>query len=429
MDQTPHLVCSDARGRIVDLPGYEMAGLSGRTTVRVDPHELIELPPGSQLYLMPGRRAVGFNRASGRMAVIDDAYAVAAFIPPSYTQTYLAPYVKTPEAPLLPLYSYTAVGWFDGKYYVSAVRVDEAVKQLPTSFQRSEVEAKVRQKIRDFPYNRLITHHGEKCALEYGCPNAKNLFLGRWEAPVAVAAGCNANCLGCISYQPKDTTPSPQNRLDFVPTVSEIVELAVPHLDTAAEAIVSFGQGCEGEPLLHGDLIETAIREIRNQTSSGVLHLNTNGSRPDVLKKLFKAGLDSVRVSLNSMLPVLYHRYYRPNNYTFDDVMESLRVAVEMKKYTSINYFVFPGLTDGKDEVEALEKCLNETPLQLIQWRNFNIDPSWYIDEVAYDYDPQAIGVRSMMERIRARFPHVEFGYNNRARSQMKGWHANDPVH
>lgn len=405
-----------------------MAGMSGRTTVRIDPHDLIELPPGSQLYLMPGRHAVGFNRATGRKAVIDDAFAVAAFIPPSYTHTLLAPYVKLPDAPLLPLFSYTAVGWANGKYYVPAIRVDDAVKQLPTSFKPAEVEARVRQKIRDYPHNRLIVHHGKKCALEYGCPNAKNLFLNRWEAPVAVAAGCNANCLGCISFQPKDTTPSPQNRLDFVPTVDEIVELSVPHLDTAPDAIVSFGQGCEGEPLLHGDLIETAIREIRKQTSFGVLHVNTNGSRPDVLEKLFKAGLDSARVSLNSLLPELYHRYYRPNNYTLDDVLRSLRIAVDMKKYTSINYFVFPGMTDGEEEISALESFLSRTPIQLIQWRNFNIDPSWYVDEVACGYDPRAIGVRPMMENIRARFPDVEFGYTNRARSQMKGLHANDLV-
>ncbi len=405
---------------MIDLPEFEMAGMSGRNIIRIDPQECIELPPGSQLFMLPGRNAVGFRRDSGKKTVLDDALAVAAFIPPSYTQTLLAAYVRSDAAPMLPLFSYTAVGWKNGKYYTTAIHVDDAVKHLPTSFEAEKVESLVDAKIRAHPRNRLIAHLGNKCAKEYGCANAKNLFYERWEAPIAVAAACNANCLGCISFQPSDTVPSPQNRLDFTPTVSEIVEVAVPHLEKADDAIVSFGQGCEGEPLLQGRLIETAIREIRKQTSSGVLHINTNGSRPDVLKKLFEAGLDSVRVSTNSFQPELYHRYYRPNNYHFDDVMASLRMSVDHSKYTSINYFVFPGMTDSESEVDSLERFLDRTPIHLIQWRNFNIDPSWYCDAIAFDYHSTAIGVRQMMDRIRANFPDIQFGYNNRSTAQMK---------
>lgn len=420
MMKTPKLLVSDAQGNIVDLPNFRMAGRSAHETVRIDSEELIELPEGSQLFYLPERKAVGFNAKTGRKTVINDHFAVAAFIPPSYTHYLMTAYEMTPEAPRLPLHSYTAVGWLNGKFYVPAVHIDKDVKQLPTSFDNDEVAARVNEKLRQFPNNRLITHHGKICAMQYGCPNAKNFFLNRWEAPIAVAAACNANCVGCISFQPKESVSSPQQRLDFLPTVQEIVEMAVPHLETAERAIVSFGQGCEGEPLLQGALIERSIREIRKATSRGVLHINTNGSRPDVVEKLFDAGMDSIRVSTNSAQEELYHRYYKPNNYGFKDIVASLMAAQRMNKFASINYFVFPGITDSEKETDALLHLIDKTQVHLIQWRNFNIDPEWYLSDVCHDYRSKAIGVRALMNKIQAEFPKVQFGYLNKCSDDIE---------
>ena len=55
-------------------------------------------------------------------------------------------------------------------------------------------------------------------------------------------------------------------RLSFVPTPQEIAEVAGPHLARAERGIASFGQGCEGEPLLQARVIEVAIRLIRART-------------------------------------------------------------------------------------------------------------------------------------------------------------------
>lgn len=418
--KTPSLLVSDDQGNIFDLPNYRMSGRSARETVHIDPAELIELPEGSQLFYLPGRKAIGYHIKTGRKTVIDDHYAVAAFIPPSYTHFLMAAYDMTPEAPRLPLHSYTAVGWLNGKFYVPAVHIDRDIKQLPTSFDDDAVETRVDEILRSFPNNRLITHHGRVCAIEYGCPNAKNFFLNRWEAPIAVASACNANCIGCISFQPKESVSSPQQRLDFLPTVEEIVEMAVPHLETAERAIVSFGQGCEGEPLLQGVLIEKAIREIRKQTARGVLHINTNGSRPDVVGRLFDAGLDSIRVSTNSAQAELYHRYYKPNNYRFEDIVASLLAARTAGKFSSINYFVFPGITDSENETDALLNLIDKTQVHLIQWRNFNMDPEWYLNEVCYDYHSKAIGVRELMQKIRKQFPQAQFGYLNKCSEDIE---------
>src|SRR5258705_487019 len=94
----------------------------------------------------------------------------------------------------------------------------------------------------------------------------------------AVAA-FNANCIGCISFQPaEEEIVSTQDRLSFKPTPEEIVEFTVPHLQTAPFPIVSFGQGCEGEPLLMWETIRESIIEMRRHTQRGSININTNDS-------------------------------------------------------------------------------------------------------------------------------------------------------
>ncbi len=418
--QTPNLVVYDRKAGIGDIPDFAMAGKSGNTITEIDPDELIELPEGSQLYFMPGRQAVGFDRKNGKRVVLDDFTAVAAYIPPAYTHFKMAAYRSPASSERLPLFSYTAVGFYKNKYYVPAIHIDDDEKHQPTLFDNNAVSKKVDEWKKKFPNNRLISHHGEVCAIQYGCPNAKNLFLGRFEAPVAVASACNANCIGCISFQPEPSVPSPQNRLTFTPTVQEIAEYGVLHLENAQDAILSFGQGCEGEPLLRGDLIRNAILEIRRRTSRGIIHINTNGSRPDVLEKLFQAGLDSIRVSMNSAQPTLYDRYYKPNNYELNDLFESLKLARKLNKFSSINYFVFPGITDSESEFSALDQLIRTTELNLIQWRNFNIDPDWYLSDVCYDYDSKALGMRYILLKLKNEFPKLMSGYLNKPERIIK---------
>ena len=65
----------------------------------------------------------------------------------------------------------------------------------------------------------------------------------------------------------------------------------VGHLRAArGRVMVSFGQGCEGEPLTRWREIERAIRRVRAGTRRGSLHANTNGSVPGALRRLVRAG-------------------------------------------------------------------------------------------------------------------------------------------
>jgi pyruvate-formate lyase-activating enzyme len=279
-----------------------------------------------------------------------------------------------------------------------------------------KVNRKINRWLGKYPHNRLVAHHGLVCVRKYGCPNAANLFLERWEAPIAVSGGCNASCQGCISKQGLKSVQAPQARIGFTPTVDEIVEIAVPHLEKAPRAMISFGQGCEGEPLLKGDLIESAIRGIRRRTKRGTIHINTNGSLPGVVKKLAAAGLDSIRISINSARPELYAAYYRCRGYAFEDVMKTFTVAGKARLWTSINYLTFPGVTDNRSESAAFEKLLKRFRPQMIQWRNLNIDPDWYMDTVervcpASRREP--IGINTLLKQIRTKFPEIRSGYFN----------------
>src|SRR5437763_93615 len=76
------------------------------------------------------------------------------------------------------------------------------------------------------------------CAREYGCYTAQNIFYRRWEGAIPASPRCAAQCVGCISEQLGEVA-SPQDRLPFAPTPEEIVEVAVPHLQEAEQAMIS----------------------------------------------------------------------------------------------------------------------------------------------------------------------------------------------
>jgi len=150
---------------------------------------------------------------------------------------------------------------------------------------------------------------------------------------------------------------------------------------------------------------------------------------PKAVRALCEAGLDSIRVSTNSAQKSWYEKYYRPNNYQFEDIVESLKVLDEFGGWSSINYFVFPGMTDTEAEYEALRKLIRETNLKMIQWRNFNIDPDWYLRKMEITETPEIMGIRNMMDMIREEFPSIKFGYFNPPMERIKGDYEKDFAH
>ncbi|TCJ19131.1 radical SAM protein [Flaviaesturariibacter flavus] len=430
LNASPYILYSDGNGNIFEDTSLYVVGRSGWDALPIPEDEWIGLPEGGQLYELPGRRGIGIDVRTGEMRLCEKGWAVAAFVPPAHTSFYMAAYETGPDAPTLPLFSYVAVGWHDEKFYVPAVRIEQDIRQECGGFDDSKVQQGVTDLIAAYPHNRLVAHLANNCALTYSCPAARNYFMGRWECPIPSSPACNANCIGCISFQPEDETiVSPQDRLTFKPSVEEIVEFTVPHLESAPFPIVSFGQGCEGEPLLMWETIRAAIVEIRKHTKKGSININTNGSKPAAVRALCEAGLDSIRVSTNSARREIYMPYYRPNNYDFDDIVESLKIVTEFGGWTSINYFVFPGMTDSVAEYEALRKLIRDTGLKMIQWRSFNIDPDWYLGKIGAGDTGECLGVKQLLELIQEEFPHLKYGYFNPPMERIKGDYSNDFAH
>ena len=416
----PSLVYCDEAGNIHDFPDLGMAGMAHGRFLKPGPGDLIELPQGSDFFTLPNRLPVGIDPVSGEPLLLEEdprypgrkIYGVAAFMAPAHTSTLTAAYQTEENAPLLPLFAYTAVGWYDGKFWAAGFRSDADCRQDFTQFDQHRIDRSTNQRLQRHQDNRLIQHLGT-CCLTYRCPAARNYFLGRWEAPLPTSPTCNARCLGCISLQPSECCPSTQERLQFTPSVKEIVEVGVAHLNSAESPVVSFGQGCEGEPLLQTELLENSIREMRKRTARGTINCNTNASLPTAIERLREAGLDSIRVSINSARETYYHNYYRPRNYSFSDVKESIKAMKQSGGFVSLNYFILPGFTDSMEETSAFLELIEETGPDFIQLRNLNIDPEWYLREIGSTTALPSYTIRNWLEMIKQRFPALRFGYYN----------------
>jgi len=425
--KNPLLLVSDQNGNMFEIPDLLMAGMSLNIPVVPEMDELIPLPEGSDFFTLPGRAALGFDPVNKEFVEVtsyqgEPVHPVAAFMAPAHLQLYRSACRRLPGSPRLPLYSYTALGWIDGTFYVAGMRIDSDRRQDLKLMNTELIKKRARAVKKRLPKNRLVQHLVDNCVFRYGCPAARNFVMERWECPLPTSPACNSECIGCISLQPKDTQiEASQDRIRFIPSVDEILEVAVPHLKRAPRPVASFGQGCEGEPLLKGELIEQSIRQIRKKTARGVININTNGCRPDVVERLCRAGLDSIRVSLNSAQQYFFRTYFRPRDFDFAHVKETLRVAKRYKIWSSLNYFMFPGFTDHPTELQALESLILDTGINMIQTRNLNMDPDWYIDELGLGaLEPEFIGMRRWVQRMNETYPQIALGYFNPPREEMR---------
>ncbi len=417
-------VVADACGRIFDHPELLMLAWDGAVWRQPRPEELITLPKGSDLFVLPGRVPYAVDGETDEpVEVVGDEdtgqlQAVAAFVAPAYARLLHPAYDTPAGAPDLTLYAYTAVGWRDGRFVVPAVRVDADQRQDPYRFDIAEVEAGVRKIRSEHPQNKALEHI-EHCALVYHCRAAQNFYLGRWEAPMPAASTCNAACIGCISDQSGSTFAANHERIAIPSHAADLVELACLHLERVPNGVVSFGQGCEGEPLMQWKALLDTVVGIRQRTGAGVINLNSNASLPDKVAKLAEVGLDSIRISMNSAQPALYRAYYKPRGYDFDDVLQSAREMHRRGKYVSVNYFVFPGVSDSPAEIDALSNFIQAGGVDLVQLRNLNIDPELYLRALPESAVREPIGVLAMIAELRRRFPRLRFGYFNPAKTKF----------
>lgn len=412
------LVYCDTKGNIYDYPGKKATFRTGRNIIAAAADELIKLPFGSEIFSLPGRFPVSAGPAGPGQVIKKvqgkEVWAASSFLPSGYLRTYLPGYQNGPSPQRLSLWAYAAVAMIGDDFYAPGLRIDEDPRSDPELHTNDgELSLAIGRLKKEYPSNRLVGQLS-RCAQEYRCLCARNFFLSRFEAPIPTSPSCNARCLGCLSYQEKEVSGfcQSQYRLEFAPEPEEIAQVMLHHFERVDSAVASFGQGCEGEPLLRGKALAKAIKIVRSKTDRGTIHLNTNGSLPDMAKEMIDAGLDSIRVSLNSPTRARYDAYYQPQKYTMDDMMKTISLSLDQGLFVSLNLFFLPGFTDSESEIESLDAFLSRHPVNMIQTRNLNIDPDFYLDTVGAD-DSRAVGIRSMIDSLRKKYPGMKLGYYN----------------
>lgn len=398
-------------GSIEVLDGLRPAARSGVRLQPLLPADVLPLPEGATLMHLPGRAATVLRRSGAAEELGHDLLPLAAVLPVGYLRTLLPATRPLPGSDRLPLYGYAAVAEHRGRIVVAALASDHFGWWTPSLFGGDDLDAGVTAARAALPGNRLIDHLAV-CALENRCYTAQNTFLRRYEGALPASPACNADCLGCISLQSDGGAPAPQPRMRFAPTSVELSELAAYHLGGRDAAIVSFGQGCEGEPLTRGAALVRAVRAIRRDHPGATIHVNTNGSRPDVLRRLADAGCNSVRISAISFTDAVFRAYYRPVGYSLDDVIECGRVMRATGGQVCLNLLTFPGITDAPQELEHTTEACREMGVHQIQWRSLNVDHDWLMEVVRRRGTPldDGIGLAAAHSRLRAWLPGVEHG-------------------
>ncbi|MCL1816924.1 MAG: radical SAM protein [Clostridiales bacterium] len=412
-------------GQWFDFPPLMMAASSGRRLVCPSKADLIPLPAGATLTMMPLAAPYGFDKENGEFLLLaenpykkktEPIYALAALLPQGFTRLLLPASTPVPSEKPLPLLGYTAVGIEKGKIMVAAHATDKHESWHPKYYNTPELPQLIEQRLKEYPANSILRQLAY-CSQEYGCFTAQNIFYRRFEGGIPVSPNCNASCLGCISLQPAQCCPSPQRRISAPPTAEEIAEVAIPHLELAKMPIVSFGQGCEGEPSLQYSTLARAIRHIRSQTPRGVININTNAGDSQAIASLLEAGLDSLRVSLFSPFAAEYAAYHRPRDFGLAQVKQSLRLAKEARRPIALNLLTYPGFTDHESRYEALCEFIAETGVSQIQLRNLNIDPAVMVPFCA---DSWGIGLRNFITRLQTALPELAIGsYSKAGKAEM----------
>lgn len=396
---------ADENGEIFDAPGVGAVGRFGDKIRPLTPEDLIPLPDSADLMYLPDRQALGVDEEGNILPLTGQA--VSAILPAGYTRTLLPGFQLMEEASQLPLYGYTAVAVYQDQLYAAAIYTDENHKWDPENYNTPDLKKLVKRVKKDLPNNPLVEHLAN-CSLEWHCCTAENLFYRRWECGIPTSPVCNANCFGCISLQPAECCPSPQERIKFRPTPEQIAEIGLYHLQTAPEGIISFGQGCEGEPSLAAVNISQGIRLIRQQTDKGQININTNAGYTEGIRQIVDAGLDTMRVSIISALPESYAAYYR-SSYQLENVKESIRYALDKGIYVSLNMLYFPGFNDRAQELAGWLEFFRELPVQMIQVRNLNIDPDAFL-EIMPEAQGEILATKAFLTKLHQEFPDMVIG-------------------
>jgi hypothetical protein len=75
-----------------------------------------------------------------------------------------------------------------------------------------------------------------------------------------------------------------------------------------------------------------------------------------------------------------------------------------------------------------MRKLIKETGISMIQWRNFNIDPDWYLELIGVERDLPKLGIKNVMKLLKSEFPTIAYGYFNPPLEVMKKYIKSEEV-
>jgi len=390
-------VHSDRSGRVVVASDWAAASFDGVTTGPF--HDAIPLPAEAAIVPLSGREAEGLDHG-GRLRRLGAArFAVAAVLPPGWLRLALPAYAEAgQDQPLAPR-AYVAVGADEhGELVAAAASLDGR----PGASAPTDLGARVSATLRARAANRELRQLA-RCARDYACRAAANAFMGRDDCALPVGAPQNERAATFIALR-DDRDATPTEPAAFHPSPEEIADVAAAHLE-AGGTLVAFGRACEGEPLLAVREIEDAVRRIRARAPHATIHLETNGSLPVALRRLYDAGVDSIAIRLASGRADTYEAIHRPEGYRFTDVRASLGEAAGWKVALSLVVLALPGLTDRPRELDAIVALAGELPPgSALVLRDLAADPRRALALASGD---GPLGMRVALERLRADASHL----------------------
>ena len=212
---------------------------------------------------------------------------------------------------------------------------------------------------------------------------------------VVFTFGCNFRCPYCHN---KDLILNPNS----LPTIPE--KEVFDHL-SKRKGLIDGVCITGGEPTLQEDLLEFVDKLLLEQY---LVKIDTNGSRPDVLKRLFKRRLVNY-VALDVKAP-LDHRYAKSAGLKdFDDsfILRSMKELASSSVEYELRTTVVPGMHAEEDLLDLAKQLQKIAPKAKWVLQNFQpkncLDPKF---EKIKPYDKMFL--EELLEKLKVCMPNVE---------------------
>ncbi len=177
-------------------------------------------------------------------------------------------------------------------------------------------------------------------------------------------AGCNFRCPWC--YAPELVLPEEIGKNPKIEK-KELFDFLRKRKGKLEGVVI-----CGGEPTLHEEL-SSFIKEVKEE--GFLIKLDTNGSRPEVLKKLIEKKLVDY-VAMDVKTPLCDYEKAAASDFDTEKIKESIRLLLEGKTDYEFRTTVVPGI-HGKEEIKKMGEEIKGAKRYFLQ----NFLPDKTIDE------------------------------------------------